>query len=136
MAASTVRAGRAPLVDATRPVRLKKGAQPTHSGLTGLQQWSWKMFRERVTAKPSEINLEENLLKAHMRIRADEYMAFVYGATLIGAVGLVAAGAVLGLLLYLTGSPVLALLAGLAIPLLGTFGAFNVLKALPGSAAK
>ena len=123
-------------VEATRPIRVKKGGQPTHSSLTGLQRWSWRLFRDRVTRRPSDPVLEENLLKAHLRIRADEYMAFVYGATLIVGIGLAVAGIVLGLLLYLSGSVLFALVAGILIPVGGTPAAFFVIGALPGSTAK
>ena len=123
-------------LEGPRPVRVKKGAQPTHSSLTAVQRWAWRMFRDRVTNRPADVVLDENLLKAHMRIRADEYQAFVLGATLIAAAGLVVAGVVAGLFFYLTGSAIFGLLVGVLVPVLGTLVTFVLLGALPGSTAK
>ena len=136
MATANVPLSRAVPTDATRPIRVKKGGQPTHSSLTPVQRWAWKMFRNSVTRKAVDPVLEENLLKAHMRIRGDEYTAFVYGATLLVALGTVAAGVVLGLVLYLSGSALFALVAGVLVPVLGTVMAYVVLGALPSSTAK
>lgn len=137
MAAASAPATRsAPVAEVTRPIRVKKGAQPTHSSLTALQRWSWKMFRGRVTSKPSDPVLEENLLKAHMRIRADEYAAFVLGATLLVGIGLVVAGVVLGLIFVVGGSAVLGLALGVLTPVLGTIATYFLLGAMPSSTAK
>ena len=35
-----------------RMIRVKKGAQPTHSTLNPLQRWAWRTFRNRVTKLP------------------------------------------------------------------------------------
>ncbi|MCI4336805.1 MAG: type II secretion system F family protein [Thermoplasmata archaeon] len=82
-----------------RPVRVKRGAQPTHSPLSGFQQWAWRTFRDKVTARPPDPVLEENLVKAHMRIRADEYLAQVYGTTIIATAVLAVLGILLAFLL-------------------------------------
>ena len=128
----------APLVpgEGARLVRVKKGAQPTHSSLNPLQRWAWRTFRERVTKLPPDPVLDENLLKAHMRVRGDEYMAYVYGVTVIVAAALVVAGIVLGAILALSGELVLGAVLGIVIPVLGTFAVFNVLKGTPSSTAK
>jgi len=126
----------APANVSARAVRVKKGAQPTHSSLTSVQRWAWKTFRDRVTRLPTDPTLEENLLKAHLRIRGDEYMAYVYGVTLVAGLGLAAAGIVLGLLLALTGSLVFGAVIGVLLPVLGTFMTFIVLRGMPGSTAK
>ena len=122
--------------EVARPVRVKKGAQPTHSPLSPLQRWAWRMFRDRVTVRPPDPLLEEQLLKAHMRIRGDEYLAYVLGLTVLIAVGTVAAGVVLFLLLYLSGSLLLGVLALVALPLAGTVLGNLALKSGPGSKAK
>jgi len=119
-----------------RTVRLKRGQQPTHSTLSGFQQWAWRTFRNRVLAKPPDPALEENLLKAHMRVRADEYMATVYATTLVVGIALVAVGVVLGLLFVLSGSAILGLGLGIALPLAGPFLVFTILAGMPASRAK
>ena len=119
-----------------RTVRLKRGQQPTHSSLTGFQRWAWRMFRNRVLAKPPDPVLEENLLKAHMRVRADEYMATVFATTLVAGIALAAVGIGLGAILVLSGSVVLGLALGIGLPLAGPFLVYAVLSGMPSSRAK
>ena len=119
-----------------RTVRLKRGQHPTHSTLTPFQRWAWRTFRARVMARPPDPVLEENLVKAHLRVRADEYMATVYAATLLTAIGTVVAGVVVGLLFVLSGALLLGLVIGILLPILGSVGAFFVLQSTPGSKAK
>jgi flagellar protein FlaJ len=128
-------AGPGPPLPAERVVRVKRGEQPSHSTLTGFQQWAWRTFRARIQAKPADPTLEENLLKAHMRIRADEYLAFCFAATLIAAAVFVVGGIVLGILLYLAIGP-LGLVLALIPPIAGTPLANVVLKGAPGSKAR
>jgi flagellar protein FlaJ len=94
------------------------------------------MFRLRVLERPPDPTLEENLMKAHMRIRADEYMATVYGATLVTGIGTLVAGIAVGFLFVMSGVLILGILIGVLLPILGTVGAFFVLQATPGSKAK
>jgi len=122
--------------DQVRTVRLKRGAQPTHSSMTGFQRWSWKTFRARVLAKPPDPTLDENLLKAHIRMRSDEYMAVVYATTVVAAIATVVAGAVVGFLFVSLGSLLLGLLIGILLPVFGTVGTFFLLQGTPGSKAK
>ena len=119
-----------------RTVRLKRGQQPTHSSLTGFQRWCWKTFQKRVQEKPPDPILEENLLKAHMRIRADEYMATVWGTTVVVAIATIVAGIAVGLLFVLSGVLILGIAIGILLPLLGPIGTFFVLQSTPGSKAK
>ena len=119
-----------------RLVRVKKGAQPTHSSLNPLQQWAWRTFRDRVTKLPPNPALEESLLKAHMRIRADEYMAYVYGMTVIVGGALLVVGVLLGILLVSTGNGLLAAFLAPMAPIFGTVGTFFALQGTPSSAAK
>ena len=118
------------------PIRLKRGQQPTHSSLNGFQRWAWRTFRGRVLAKPPDPVLEENLVKAHMRMRADEFMATVYATTVVVTAVLIAVGAVVGFLLITSGSFVFGVLLGVALPVLGAVGTFFVLQGSPGSRAK
>jgi archaeal flagellar protein FlaJ len=119
-----------------RAVRLKRGEQPSHTGLSALQRWAWRTFRQRVLTHPPDPALEENLMKAHMRIRADEYMATVYATTLVAGIATVVAGAVVGFLFVTLGSALLGVVIGVLLPVLGTVGTFFVLQATPGSKAK
>jgi archaeal flagellar protein FlaJ len=124
----------------TRTVRVKRGEQPSRAPLTPFQQWAWTRFKDRVKMGPAEVVLEENLLKAHMRLRAEEYLAWVMAATYITAAVLSIAGVVLGVLIYLSGTGIgnliFALLVGVFIPVGGT-GITNILlKATPASNAK
>ena len=68
-----------------RVIRVPKGEQPPHSELDSFQQWAWKTFKQQATSRPPNPTLEENLVRAHMRIRADEYVATVLAMTVIAA---------------------------------------------------
>jgi archaeal flagellar protein FlaJ len=128
---------RGPAPVAARPVRVKRGEQPTHSTLTPFQRWCWKTFRNRVLAKPPNPTLEENLLKAHMRIRADEYMASVYGSTVIAGIGLAIAGAMTYLFVgIILGLPLFGVIGAIALPVAGTPLVFAALPGVPASTAK
>ncbi|EQD74185.1 type II secretion system protein F domain protein, partial [mine drainage metagenome] len=82
--------------------------------------------------------LEENLLKAHRRMRADEYMALVYGTSVVVGLGLIAGGAALALFLVdLLGlSPIVGIGVAIALPLAGGFGTLFGMPGSPASAAK
>jgi flagellar protein FlaJ len=94
------------------------------------------MFRLRVLARSPDPTLDENLIKAHMRVRADEYMATVYATTLVVAIVTVAAGIAVGLLFVLSGVVLIGLVIGILLPILGPVGTFFVLQSTPGSRAK
>ena len=112
----------------TRAVRLKRGAQPTHSSMSGFQRWAWSTFRSRVLARPPDPNLDENLVKAHIRMRSDEYLAVVYATTLVVGIATAVAGVVVGYLFVSSGVAFLGILIGVLLPVFGTIGAFFVLK--------
>jgi len=127
-------------VGETRTVRVKRGEQPSRAPLTPFQQWAWTRFKDRVKMGPAESTLEDNLLKAHMRMRAEEYLAWVMAVTFVTAAALAVGGVVLGVLIYLsgtgTGNLIFAALVGVMIPVGGT-GLTNVLlKSAPSSTAK
>jgi flagellar protein FlaJ len=120
-----------------RSVRVPKGERPMHSGLNSFQQWAWKTFKGMVVAKPPDPLLEESLLKAHMRIRADEYLAVVYAETLVAAVALAVTGVLLGFFLaFVIGDPITGLVAGVILPVLLTPVLFVMLRGQPSSKAK
>ena len=118
-----------------RPIRVVRGDQPSHSGLTGFQRTAWRMYRDRMTKQPPDPVLEEKLLQAHMRIRPEEYLAYVRLATLVAAVGLAAVGVALGVILGLYVGLYIGIIAGIAVPVGGTFGVYSILKSAPGSRA-
>jgi archaeal flagellar protein FlaJ len=118
-------------------VRMKRDKQATkRSTLSPFQQWAWKTFRHRVLAHPPDPNLEENLIKAHMRMRADEYMASVYATTVVVAAISVALGVGVGILFFVSGEPLFALLIGIALPVLGPVATFFGMQSVPSSTAK
>jgi archaeal flagellar protein FlaJ len=122
--------------DSARTIRVPRGQQPTHAELTGFQQWSWRTFKERVTSRPDNQLLEENLVKAHMRVRGDEYLAFAYGTTVAVAIGLLVAalGLFLAFLFVFGVAPGVAALAFLL--LLGAAATYVILPSVPSSRAK
>ncbi|HKN07145.1 MAG TPA: type II secretion system F family protein [Thermoplasmata archaeon] len=134
----TVRAGSSgtPGNAPNRAVRLKRGAQPTHSTMSGFQRWAWSTFRARVLARPPDPALDENLVKAHIRMRSDEYMAMVYATTVVVAIATVLAGAVVGFLFVSAGDAFLGILIGVLLPIFGTIGTFFVMQSTPSSKAK
>jgi flagellar protein FlaJ len=123
-----------------RTIRVKRGEHPTRAPLTPFQQWAWTRFKDRVKMGPAEALLEENLLKAHMRLRAEEYLAWVMAATLMTAAALTVAGVALGVLLFLSGSGsstlVFAVAVAVLIPVGGTAVTNLMLKSRPSSIAK
>lgn len=119
-----------------RTVRLRRGDQPTPSTVSGFQRWAWRTFGDRVSAKRADPILEENLVKAHMRVRADEFLASVYATTLLVGIGSTVAGVVVGTLFLLNGLLILGVPLLILLPLLGSVGTFFLLRATPGSKAK
>ena len=117
-----------------RPVRLKRGQQPTPTTLTPFQRWAWRTFGARVAAKPPNVILEENLVKAHMRVRADEYVATLYATTVVVAIATAVVGVAMGVLLLLRGLTYFGI--GLFfLPVVSLF-AYIILEGAPGSNAK
>ncbi len=134
------RAPEAPATPGARPVRLKRGEQPSRAPLTPFQQWAWAHFKHRIRIKPDGTLLEENLVKAHMRLRAEEYLAWVLGVTYIAAAGFAAVGILLGLVIWLSTGGISGLAFGAAVaavmPVGGAFMTSVMLKLLPSASAK
>jgi archaeal flagellar protein FlaJ len=123
-------------VPVVRPVRLKRGNQPTHTSLTGFQRWGWRAFGARVNAKGVDPTLDENLVKAHMRIRADEYLANVLATTVVVGIATAVIGVGFGIFLVLSGLLLFGVLVAVALPVLGTVGTYFALLGAPASKAK
>ena len=82
-------------------VRLSKGAIPDYVKLTPFQDFSWRVMGKYATEKVvGNQLLEENLMKAHMKIRAEEYYASVIMSTIIAAVIGIAIAVGVGVILF------------------------------------
>ena len=81
-------------------VKLPKGAKPVNVSLSPREQLAWRTFGKFVQSREHENQeLEDNLLKAHIRLRPEEYMAVAWMNTTIAAVAAVVAAFVAVLLL-------------------------------------
>jgi flagellar protein FlaJ len=103
-------------------VKLPKGAKPVNVGLSPKEQIAWKTFGAFVQARRKEdAELEDNLLKAHIRLRPEEYLAVAWMNTTIAAIGAVVAALAMSLFLAVLNVPIttLILIFGLvaAIPI-------------------
>jgi archaeal flagellar protein FlaJ len=134
MATGNVRVGSG-AATTSRTVRLRRGQQPTPSTLTPFQRWAWRTFGERVKRKEPNILLEENLVKAHMRVRADEYLATAYATAVVVGIATAAVGVGLGAVLLLSGSTFLGI-GLLFLPVVATPVSYLALEGMPSSNAK
>jgi len=126
-------------------VMLPKGARPVTVPLSSFQAMSWRVMGKSVTAKyEGNEELEENLLKAHMRMRPEEYLAWGKMSLAIVSGVAIAFGVVMLLLLFVLQWPLLyvILLPGIIIvlPILLTrmifFGLGRRTKGMPAGRAK
>lgn len=120
-------------------VRLLKGAVPEYIKLSPFQDLAWRMMGKRAKTKAATLQqLDDSLLKAHMKIRPEEYLAYVYMATLVAAIVGVGVGIGVGVVLFgLMGVAVVlrVLVAAVSIALLPVM-AYFLLIGTPGSRAK
>jgi flagellar protein FlaJ len=120
-------------------VRLLKGAVPEYIKLSPFQDLSWRMMGRKAKTKTAVLQqLDDSLLKAHMKIRPEEYLAYVYMATLVAAIVGVVVGIVVGVIIFgLMGVSLMLriLVAGASIGLLPVM-AYFLLLGTPGSKAK
>lgn len=119
-------------------IRLPKGAVPEYIKLTSFQELSWRVMGNYVKNKYEEDqDLEENLLKAHMKIRPEEYIAFIYmTAIILGILGVIA-GIVLGIVfIFLMDNLVMGIMLAIALPIGLPLMAMTLLKGSPHSKAK
>jgi len=65
-------------------VRLPQGAVPEYVKLTKYQEFSWRTVGKmvKVRAKPNP-KLELSLLQAHMRMRQEEFVAYVWMSVIL-----------------------------------------------------
>jgi len=120
-------------------VRLPKGAVPDYIKLSPFQDLAWRTFARSAKSKSAVIQqLDDSLLKAHMKIRPEEYLAYVMMATLVTAIVGVIIGIVVGIVLlgFMNVALIIRLIiAALAIVLLPVMTYFVTLGT-PASRAK
>ncbi len=126
-------------------VRLAAGAKPGYLTLSAFQQFAWRLMGSRATRGEIDEDLEEDLLKAHMRLRPEEYVAMGKAAVLLVAGGSVVGAGALAFVLFLVLSfplvpfVVIPALLG-ALPTVLTRGAYFGLQpfysGIPASRAK
>jgi len=126
-------------------VRLPKGARPVNVDLKPKEQLAWRTFGKFVQSrKHDNPELEDNLLRAHIRLRPEEYLAVAWMNTTFAAVGAVVAALVASIFLLILSVPISTLLFifGLvaALPILFSymysFGLPIGYKGKPASMAK
>ncbi len=82
-------------------VRLVKGAVPEYIKLSSFQDLAWRTMGKYAKRNVSVLQqLEDSLLKAHLKIRPEEYYAYVLMATIVMAIVGVAIAIVVGVVLF------------------------------------
>src|SRR5436309_1956659 len=106
----------APTEKAHHMVKRPKGAKPVSVSLTPKQQVAWRMFGKFVQARRKEDpDLEESLLRAHIKLRPEEYLAVAWMNTTFAAVGAVIAASVAAFFLFFLQIPIFTLLIMLGL---------------------
>jgi flagellar protein FlaJ len=120
-------------------VRLAKGAVPDYIKLSPFQDLAWRTMGRSAKTRTNQLQvLDDTLLKAHMKIRPEEYLAYVLMATVVAAIIGVAIGIGVGIVLFgfmgvsLMLRIMVAALAMFVLPLMTYF----LLLGTPGSKAK
>ena len=118
-------------------VRLPKGAVPEYIKLTPFQELSWRVMGNYVKSKyTGDDDLEESLLKAHMKIRPEEYVAFIYMTAVVLAAISIVMGIIIIVLFMFLDMFLIGLMIGILLPAVLPFMAMFLLKAMPASKAK
>jgi len=120
-------------------VMLSKGTVPEYPNLSGFQDLAWRtMGRSAKARAANNQQLEESLLKAHIKIRPEEYLAYVMMATLVAAIVGVAIGIGVGIVLFtlLKVDLVIRILVAVVAIVLPPVMVYFVLLGSPGSKAK
>lgn len=113
-------------------LKIEEGVVPTYVQTSPYQMFCWRTLGNSVK-KSSKQNqkLEDDLLKAHIRIRPEEYIAFVWMTTIIAAIASVVLGIILTILIWPIGI-ILGILLIFMVPVMAYF----VLMNMPSSKAK
>ena len=84
-----------------RLIRLPKGAKPVTVPLTSYQEFCWRVMGPFVLSRYKENqDLEDDLIKAHIRMRPEEYLAVAWMTITILAVASAILALVFGILLF------------------------------------
>jgi flagellar protein FlaJ len=120
-------------------VRMLKGSVPDYIKLSPFQDLAWRTMGRTAKAKSSQLqNLDDSLLKAHMKIRPEEYLAYVYMATLVAVI--VGVGIAIGVGVIVFGLLHVAIIMRVLVSVLAVvllpIMAYFILSGSPGSKAK
>ncbi len=108
-------------------IKLPKGAAVVGIKLTPYQQFCWRAMGNSIKRK-EKVNpkLEEALQKAHMRIRPDEYAAYVIMTTWLSLMIMLVVGVVIGVIFWFLGMTFMGIMIGalmiIFVPVLVFFG--------------
>ena len=85
-------------------IKLARGSRPEYIKLTPYQETCWRILGGFVESRfePKQ-DLEDDLVQAHMKIRPEEYLAYVWMTTFIMVIVGVVIGVILGPLLFVLG---------------------------------
>ncbi len=116
--------------------RLPRDAVPEYLDLPPYKKFCWKIMGPLLKRKGVEKDeyLEDNLLKAHMKIRVEEYLSYVWMTTIFAAIAGIGGAVVMSILLPPVLGGISYLLAG-ATAVLTPVAVYFGLKAVPASKA-
>jgi flagellar protein FlaJ len=82
-------------------VRLAKGAVPDYIKLTPFQDLAWRTMGRYAKTKTNQLqSLDDTLQRSHMKIRPEEYLAYVLMATIVMAIVGIVIAVVVGMVLF------------------------------------
>jgi len=121
------------------PIRLPKGAMPDYIKFSAYQDFCWRFMGRYATERvANNVALDEALLKAHMKVRPEEYYAYVLMTTIVTAIVGIGIGVGVGIGLFgllgvsMTTRVLVAAMASFMLPVM----AFVMLNGSPASRAK
>ncbi|MGC8610283.1 MAG: type II secretion system F family protein [Thermoplasmata archaeon] len=112
-------------------ISVPKGTGPSFSTLTPLQKTALSLFGKRAMKNKNISKLADDLLKAHMPLRAHEYIAYVYLVSLLITIPMLVflvISIILGIIILI----LIALLATIIIPMI----VYVIMMGNPASVAK
>ena len=123
-------------------VKLPKGSLPTYINLTSYNKIAWKFMgrmAEKNVKNKKYAKLESDLLKAHILMRPQEFLAYVYFTVLLGGIGGAIAAIFLIVLALLETSgmtQLMLIVMGIVTAFIVPMGIYMILPSSPGSKAK
>ena len=120
-------------------IKLPEGALPDYIELTPYQMFCWRTMGKfvKLRAKPNP-KLEQQLLQAHLRMRPEEYLSYVWMSALLVFIAFFAVASLFGsvLVVLLHVEAALVLVFFIILVMLPPIMTFMVLLSTPGSKAK